>query len=165
MANIEIKADPSWKIPIKTFGPLYKAFANRVEGIIVESFQAETAPYGGSWPALSPEYQAYKTSYGNRRRRRGSRNRRGRPKAGGGLKLRWTGSLYDSMYARVDGNGVIAGSNLKVGAYSLAGIHNFGAPRRSIPPRQFFPVDGGTGEPMPELVDELRELTIDYLNL
>jgi phage gpG-like protein len=43
---------------------------------------------------------------------------------------------------------VTVGSDRRVGNYSLAAIHQYGAPRRRIPPRPFFPFGGGPDRPV-----------------
>ncbi|MBW4652629.1 MAG: phage virion morphogenesis protein [Kaiparowitsia implicata GSE-PSE-MK54-09C] len=154
-------------------GPLYKAWANRVEAVIVTAFKNQAEPYTNTpWPDLTPTYDAYKKGRRRdiaRRKRQAKktgtpyRDPRGAPKAGGTLTLQYTGALFDSTFARVEGNGVVAGSNLRVGDYSLGAIHQFGAPRAGIRPRRWLPVTD-TGEPMPQLVADLVQLTETYLS-
>jgi phage gpG-like protein len=176
MVNIRIALENTTPLDrtiqrLRSPDPIFKAWANHIEGLAVQAFKNEAAPYGADWQPLSPQYLAHKQGYARRvgakkrkAKRRGEefRDRRGSPKKGGALKLRWTGALYDSIYARVDGDVVIAGSNLAVGSYSLGAIHQFGAPARNIPARPFLPVDA-EGEPLPQLVDELTQMAIDYL--
>lgn len=134
--------------------PMYKAWANKLEAETVKAFKAERTPYTNEpWAELSPQYKRYKE--------RGKH--RFKPKRGGKKKLQWTGSLYDSIYASVGADGVTVGSNLRVGTYSLGAIHNFGAPRRSIPARPFLPMDA-EGQPLPGLIEDLQEIALDVLN-
>ncbi|MDX2273611.1 MAG: phage virion morphogenesis protein [Cyanobacteriota bacterium] len=105
--------------------PLYKAWANHLESRVVTAFKQETSPAGQAWPELKPVTI-----------RRKSRNSRSINK-----KLRDTGTLYDSIVARALPDGAVIGTNQRVGSYSLGAIHQYGAPRRRIPPRPFLPVD------------------------
>lgn len=122
---------------------LYKLWANKGEAVAVRAFRSETAPYGGAWEDLAP------ATLRNSR----NRNRRG--------KLRDTGALFDSTVGQVTDDGATVGSNLAVGSYSLLAIHNFGAPRRSIPARPVLPMND-QGEPLPEFIDEIEEITLDW---
>ncbi len=127
--------------------PLLKAWANYLEGLTVEAFQQETAPFGAAWQPLRPATIERKL----RRKSPPSKNR----------ILRDRGTLYDTIAARIDGDAVIIGTNQRVGAYSLGAIHQFGAPRRNIPPRPFLPMDA-EGEPLPQVRVELQQLAEDY---
>lgn len=121
--------------------PLYKAWANYLERIVVQAYKTETAPFGAGWTDLKPRTRA--------RKKRGT-------------ILRESGALYDSTVAQVLSDGVQVGSVLAVGSYSLLAIHQFGAPRRSIPARRVLPMDS-SGNALPEVAQELLLLTDDYL--
>ena len=121
--------------------PLYKAWANYLERLVVQAYKTETAPFGSGWPALKPATL--------KRKKRST-------------ILRESGALYDSTVAQVLPDGVQVGSNLGVGQYSLLAIHQFGAPRRNIPARRVLPMDA-TGEALPQVAEELLLLTDDYL--
>lgn len=172
MANLEIKVDASGafrdlEFKIANIGVMYKTWANHLEKRAVLAFKNQTAPDGTPWQALSPAYAAYKNNYGkrvDRLRRRAKKSgeefsdRRGKPK---NKILQWTGSLYQSVAASSDAFGARVGSNLAVGSYSLAAIHQFGAPRKNIPARPFLPMDA-QGELLSEDQEELQRLAEQY---
>lgn len=171
MANIRVEPGDinlaALEAKLKNPQPLYKAWANKVEQVAVLAFRAKRAPYGGApWAELTPEYRKRKVGYAASVKRQQKadptvRNRRGNPKRGGSVLLVWTQQLYDTLYARVENDGVVAGAGYKVGTYDLGAIHQFGAPRAAIPARPYMPLTP-EGEPMPQLIEDLRELAIDY---
>jgi phage gpG-like protein len=57
---------------------------------------------------------------------------------------------------------VLVGSDRKAGAWSLAGIHQLGAPRAGIPARPFFPF-GATGEATDLAKARVREVIVRWL--
>jgi phage gpG-like protein len=62
--------------------------------------------------------------------------------------LRASGALSHSpRVISATANSVTVGSDRRVGSYSLAAIHQFGAPRRKIPARPFFPITGTLENP------------------
>jgi len=144
--------------------PLYKAWANYLEAEAVRAFKNQRAPgaAGKPWAELSDRYRRYKEGYSSRKKRKGT-NARGAPKAGGKLKLQWSGALFNSLYARATNNAAEVGTAQKVGRYDLGAIHNFGAPRANVPARPFLPVDAD-GNLYPGVRDELNQLLADYLN-
>jgi len=121
--------------------PLYKAWANYLERLVVQAYKTETAPFGSGWPALQPATL--------KRKRRAT-------------ILRESGQMYDTTVAQVLPDGVRVGSNQAVGRYSLLAIHQFGAPRRGIPARRVLPMDT-SGNVLPQVTEELIALTDDYL--
>jgi phage gpG-like protein len=59
----------------------------------------------------------------------------------GTAPLRASGSLWQSLAIQdLSSNSVTVGSDRKSGIWSIAAIHQLGAPRRKIPARPFFPV-------------------------
>lgn len=151
-AEINLGADLKNRLQPGNLLPIYRAWANHIEAESVRAFKSESAPYGGgSWQALNADYEKRKKA-----------SKKPKAKAGGRRKLQFAGSLYDSFYASASTEGVVAGSNLRVGSYSLGAIHQFGAPRRNIPARPILPIDS-QGEPLQELTDELVEIAADYL--
>lgn len=161
--------------------PLYKAWANYLERLVVQAYKTETAPFGAGWPALKPATL--------KRKRRST-------------ILRESGALYDSTVAQVLPDGVQVGSNMAVGEYSLLAIHQYGATINrkasernvnfrvntrtgrsrfasasranfqqrvsvgsysiNIPARRVLPTDS-QGEALPQVAEELIALTDDYL--
>jgi len=161
--------------------PLYKAWANYLERLVVQAYKTETAPFGAGWPALRPATL--------KRKKRST-------------ILRESGALYDSTVAQVLPDGVQVGSNLGVNGYSLLAIHQFGASIKreassrnlnfkvnqrtgrsrfakaskanfqqrvnigaytiNIPARRVLPMDAA-GEVLPQMAEELLLLTDDYL--
>ena len=153
--------------------PLYKIWAVRIDAIVVGAFRSESVPYSGeSWPELAPITQQL------------TPKRRG--------KLRVTGALYDSFSVSATGDGITAAFNQKVGQYNLGAIHQFGATvpitaksraffwhrmkgnpawiglaaKRTdtsiIPARRMLPMLP-SGEPMPEMVEDFKDLTLRWL--
>lgn len=61
-------------------------------------------------------------------------------------------------------NYVLVGSDRKAGAWSLAGIHQLGAPRAHIPPRPFFPFSA-SGEATLRAKDAVREVIVRWLDI
>lgn len=148
MSNLEIKITTNLA-PLETVlsrlensSTLYKIWANHLEGLAVQAFKAETAPYGGKWAALQESTKQAKKKRKNQ-------------------ILRETGALYSSVAARATSDGAVVGTNQTVGSYALGAIHQFGAPRRNIPARPFLPMDA-QGNALPQLQAELQELTEEF---
>lgn len=158
MANIEITASASDIIAqlraaglAKLEDPqqlriLYKLWANAGELAAVTAYDSETSPSGQPWEALKPATLRHARN----------RNRKG--------TLRLTGAMSDRTIGQVTADGATVGSDLAVGAYSQLAIHQFGAPRAGIPARPVLPMDA-QGEPLPSFVDEIEEITLDWLGL
>jgi phage virion morphogenesis protein len=128
--------------------PLFKAWANHLEGRTVQAFKSEAAPDGSAWAALKPATVKRKAE----RKSPPSRNK----------ILRDTGRLYDTVAATILPDGVKIGTNQQVGSYSLGAIHQFGAPQRRIPARPFLPMDANE-QVLPGDEAELRSLAADWL--
>lgn len=156
MANLEIKITaemaPLARIVsrLQNSQALYKAWANHLEGLTVNAFKSETAPYGSSWAPLKEETVKRKQARKSPR----SKNR----------ILRDTATLYNTLAARATPTGAVVGTNQTVGSYSLGAIHQFGAPRRNIPARPFLPMDD-QGNALPQLVTDLQEITEDFFRV
>jgi phage gpG-like protein len=58
----------------------------------------------------------------------------------------------------------VIGSDRRAGAYSLAGIHQLGAPKRNIPPRPFFPFNA-SGEATEKAKGKVRAVIVRWLNI
>ena len=84
-----------------------------------------------TWPGLSPKTLAQKKKKGY-----GSR-----PLIASGLLSR------SPRVVSVGRDEVVVGSDRAVGTYSLAAIHQLGAPKRKIPARPFFPFVSGRTRP------------------
>lgn len=86
-----------------------------------------------SMPSLRPTvWAALKPQTIEQRRKQGFR---------GSAPLRASGTLFHSpRIIAQDAHSVTVGSDRTAGVYSLAAIHQLGAPKRRIPPRPFFPV-------------------------
>lgn len=129
--------------PLQNPQPLYRAWAEYLEGLAVRAMRAEVEPFGGPYAQLAPLTVARKT-----------RN----------TILRETGALFDSIVGQAIPDGASVGSNQSVGPYSLLAIHHFGAPARNIPSRRALPMDI-QGNILPQAAEELEALLIDFLNL
>lgn len=57
---------------------------------------------------------------------------------------------------------VVVGSDRRAGAYSLAAIHQLGAPKANIPPRPFFPFQA-SGEATETAKRRVREVILRWL--
>lgn len=107
---------------------LFRAWGNYLERETVLAFRQETSPVRGEiWEPLKPQ---------TIKRKQRRRNPRSLNKI-----LRDTGDLYRSLNMQLQSDGVLFGTSRRVGQYSLGAIHQYGAPRRNIPPRPFLPVD------------------------
>ena len=58
---------------------------------------------------------------------------------------------------------VVVGSDRRAGAYSLAAIHQHGAPKANIPARPFFAFDE-SGKATPALIDRVKAILLKWLN-
>lgn len=82
---------------------------------------------------------------------------------GHGKPLIDTGTLKRSPRVEsVHGNEVVVVADRKAGAYSLAAIHHYGAPRAGIPARPFFPFFAD-GTPTPEIVKKAEGVVRAWL--
>lgn len=151
--------------------PLYASWGAHVERIAVLSFKRQQDPTGQPWKELNPRYRQYKENYAKNasaRRRRAKKlgqttnDRRGNPVSGGRLKLRWSGALYSSIYSRPTDSGVEVGTSIRVGQWSLGGIHQFGRKDGSISARPFLPIESN-GALLPAVERDLTQMAIDYL--
>ena len=59
--------------------------------------------------------------------------------------------------------GVVVGSDRKAGNYSLAAIHQLGAPKANIPARPFFPFDAA-GNATPSAIARVKAILLRWLN-
>ena len=98
------------------------------------------------WPELSPRTLAKKKKKGY-----------------GSKPLIASGMLARSpRVVSVNRNEVVVGSDRAAGTYSLAAIHQLGAPRRHIPARPFFPFLNG--QTMPEAQAQVAAILRNWLN-
>lgn len=111
---------------VADLSPAMRDIAQALESETEGNFQNQRGP-GGSWPALKPATVL-------------DRLRRGY--GGASPILQRSGALARSIESRYGANFAEAGTSQKTpgGVYSLGAIHQFGAPRRNIPPRPFLPV-------------------------
>lgn len=143
--------------------PLMKAIASYLGGEARTAFETQTSPNGGKFAALNPKYKARKTGLydGNIKIRDGSKTTRP-------LRnqiLQYSSTMKDSISVQTTENTVTLKSNRPVsGGYELGAIHQFGAPRRNIPARPFFPIDA-QGDLLPDAVEEIQALIADYFSL
>ena len=127
---------------------LFAAWGNYLERRTVRAFKQESSPDGQAWTPLRPKTIERKL----RRKSPKSRNK----------ILRDTGALYDSIGTNLLPDGIEFGTNIKVGSYSLGAIHQYGAPRRNIPPRPFLPLDA-TGQLLPQDAVALQRITEKFI--
>jgi len=128
---------------------LFKTWGNYLERRTVQAFKQETSPAGQPWTPLRPKTIERKL----KRKTPKSRNK----------ILRDTGALYDSINTKILPDGIEFGTNIKVGKYSLGAIHQYGAPRRNIPPRPFLPLDA-TGRLLPQDEAEIKRITEKFIH-
>lgn len=128
----------------------FKAAAEYLELSVRDNFDAESSPDGVPWPSLSPRYAARKAA-----------NPRAQAKT-----LAYSGALRDTIVALSGSDFVRLTSALSTpgGGYSLAAIHQFGAPRRKIPARPFLGVNGASGAEFADTdVQEVQRILLAYL--
>jgi len=128
--------------------PAMRDIAQALESETEGNFQHERGP-GGGWPALKP-------ATARERRRQGYGGTSPILQRGGAL-ARSIVSAYDKTSAEVGTNQSTPG-----GRYSLGAIHQFGAPRRNIPPRPFLPVSD-TGQIQPGTQATILEILQSHL--
>lgn len=104
--------------PLENPQPLFRAWANYLEGVAVQAVRTEIEPFGSPFAPLSPVTVARKT-----------RN----------TILRETGTLFDSIIGQVLPDGASVGSNQAVGEFSLLALHQFGT--KNMPARGVLPMD------------------------
>ena len=84
-------------------------------------------------------------------------------KKGRGTPLVYHGVLKRSpRVVSCDDRSVVVGSDRKAGSYSLAAIHQLGAPRAKIPARPFFPFHPGV-RALAAFEEKCRKILKDYL--
>ncbi len=129
--------------------PLMKAIASYLDAEARRAIKTQTSPDGTKFAALSPKYAARKA-----KDKRTKRN---------GI-LQQSGQLLDSIAVESASDSATLKTNRPVGNYDLGSIHQFGAPRRNIPARPFFPTDDD-GDLLPDAVEEINALVADYFSL
>ena len=118
-------------------GPLLEGIGMEVETQTRRRIQDEkTTPDGGSWPEWSADYAKTRHS--------------------GHSLLQGEGHLLDSITYEVTGDSVLVGSPLV-----YAATHQFGAPARNIPPREFL---GLTGQDYEDVVGMVEDYLEDITN-
>ncbi len=106
--------------------PLYGEIGNYLYNVIDEAFENEKAPFGSPWHPL-------KASTLKRKKNK--------------KILQESGKLIDSLYYRVENDGVIIGVNATKRGFPYPIVHQFGTNRAgkkrniTILPRPFFPID------------------------
>lgn len=129
--------------------PLMKAIASYLDSEARLAIKREASPDGTKFAALSPKYAARKAK-DKRTRRSGI--------------LQQSGQLLDSISVQSTEDTAILKTNRPVGSYDLGSIHQFGAPRRNIPARPFFPITD-QGDLLPDAIEEIEGLVSDYFGL
>lgn len=128
--------------------PLMTAIALFISDEAKLAIKNETSPNGNKFAALNPKYAARKA-----KDKKTKRN---------GI-LQQSGQLFDSIAAEATEDTAIVKTNRPVGSYDLGSIHQFGAPRRNIPARPFFPITD-QGDLLPDAEEEIRGLISDYFS-
>lgn len=109
-----------------------------------ENFAREMTPDGRAWRSIGNS-QSIARTFAKKQ------------KNGGIMKmLQDRGDLRSSIAYQVEPRSVFIGTNIKVGAWSLGAIHQYGAPRRNIPARPFLGVNQADRE-------EITMILRDYL--
>jgi len=104
--------------------PLMATLAEQLYTITDESFDAQRSPDGTPWADLAPATWKYKQS---------------------GRKLYESGTLRDSLYANSSPTHAEVGVHAVNKGFEYGLSHQFGAQKRNIPARPFFPLnDDGT---------------------
>ena len=128
---------------------LMKAIAAYLSDEAKLAIRSQTSPNGARFAALSPAYAIRKSKDKNTRRT--------------GI-LQQSARLMDSIAAESTEDTATLKTNRPVGSYDLGAIHQFGAPRRNIPARPFFPITDG-GDLLPDADEEIRGLISDFFSL
>ena len=129
--------------------PLMTAIANFLADEARIAIKTQTSPDGSKFAALNLKYAARKA-----KDKKTKRN---------GI-LQQSGQLFDTIAAEATNDTAIVKTNRPVGSYDLGSIHQFGAPRRNIPARPFFPITD-QGDLLPDAVEEIQGLIADYFSL
>jgi phage virion morphogenesis protein len=129
--------------------PLMTAIANFLADEARNAIKTQTSPDGSKFAALNPKYAARKA-----KDKKTKRN---------GI-LQQSGQLFDTIAAEATNDTAIVKTNRPVGSYDLGSIHQFGAPRRNIPARPFFPITDD-GDLLPDAVEEIQSLAANYFSL
>lgn len=129
--------------------PLMKAIASYLEGEARLAIKKETSPDGKKFASLNSKYEERKAK-DKRTRRSGI--------------LQQSGQLFDSIAAQSTEDTAIIKTNRPVGSYDLGSIHQFGAPRRNIPARPFFPITDD-GDLLPDALEEIEGLVSDWFGI
>lgn len=129
--------------------PLMSAIAQYLDSEARTAIKTQTSPDGTKFAALSPKYAARKA-----KDKKTKRN---------GI-LQQSGQLLDTIAVETTDTTAILKTNRPVGGYDLGSIHQFGASRRNIPARPFFPITP-QGDLLPDAVEEINALVADYFSL
>lgn len=130
---------------VSDLSPAMRGIAQALESETEGNFQNQRGP-GGGWPALKPATV---------------RDRQRKGYGGTGPILQRSGALARSIESAYGADFAEVGTNQRTpkGAYSLGAIHQFGAPKRAIPPRPFLPIDaaGNLQESVQQTILEIIE--------
>lgn len=105
-----------------------------------------------SWPPLKPETLARKA-----KKKYGSE-----PLVASGALARSPRVVRTISYSANE-HSVVVGSDRRAGSYSLAGIHQLGAPKANIPARPFFPFSAD-GKATPAAIGRVKEILLRWMN-
>jgi phage gpG-like protein len=142
--------------------PLMTAIALFIADEAKIAIETQTSPDGSKFAALNPRYQARKTALfdGSAKIRKGSKVTR----PARNTILQYSSTMKDSISADATNDTAIVKTNRPVGSYDLGAIHQFGAPRRNIPARSFFPITD-QGDLLPDALEEVQGLVANYFTL
>ena len=129
--------------------PLMKEIASFIADEAIKAIKTETSPDGTKFAPLSTRYAARKAKD------------KKTTKTG---VLQQQGNLLDSIAAQSTEDTAIIKTNRPVGSFDLGSIHQFGAPRRNIPARPFFPITDD-GDLLPEAQAEIEGLVSDWFGV
>jgi len=154
---------------------LYRIWAVRIDAVVVGAFRSESVPYSGeSWPELSPiTQQLTPKRRGMLRVTNGLYDSFSVTANGDGITAAFNQRVGDYNLAAIHQFGATVPITPRSRAFfwyrwqatKNPGWIGLAANRRGyieIPPRKMLPLDKN-GDPMPEMVDDFRSLTLKWL--
>jgi len=155
--------------------PLYRIWATRIDAIVVGAFRSESVPYTGeSWPELAPiTQQLTPRRRGKLRVTNGLFDSFSVSATGDGITAAFNQRVGDYNLGAIHQFGAVVPITPRSRAFfwhrfretKNPGWKALGAKRSDtaiIPPRRMLPLQPN-GEPMPEMVEDFKDLTLRWL--